>query len=248
MKILFSPSEAKRAGGIQKPFDQNSFIFPELYSRRKEIVDSYHKIIETSNDEILSKLFGIKNPSKFIQYRQNIYSQPTMKTIERYCGVAFEYLDYQTLSNQEKSYIDQNTMIFSNLFGPILAGDLALPEYKLKQGEKLDNFVIERFYKEYFSNAIDDWLGDKPFIDLRAGFYNKFYKTTTKEYITLKFLKNGKVVSHWAKAYRGLVLRALAQNSIKNIDDFMNMNISGVKINEIIKIKNMTQINFNIFH
>ncbi len=246
MKILFSPSEAKTSGGRDQSFDQNSFIFPELYNKRKEIVDKYNSMIKSENDEKLSKLFGIKNPQKFKQYKKNIYSQPTMKTIERYSGIAFEYLDYQTLTNSQKSYIDQNTMIFSNLFGPILAGDQLLPEYKLKQGEKLNDFVIEKFYKEHFSTAIDNWLSDEPFLDLRAGFYNKFYKTTTKEYTTLKFLKNKKVVSHWAKAYRGLVLRALAQNSIQNMDEFMNMEISGLEISEIIKIKNMRQINFNI--
>jgi hypothetical protein len=28
-------------------------------------------------------------------------------------------------------------MIFSNIFGPVLAGDFGLPDYKLKQGEKI---------------------------------------------------------------------------------------------------------------
>ena len=246
MKILFSPSEAKRAGGEKQPFNQNSFIFPELYERRKEILDRYNTIIQTSSDETLSKLFGIKNPSKFIQYKQDIYLQPTMKAIKRYTGVAFNYLDYQTLTDQEQYYIDQNTMIFSNLFGALLAGDSALPEYKLKQGEKLDNLAIEGFYKKHFSTMIDSWIGDEPFLDLRAGFYNKFYKTNTKHYTTLKFLKNGKVISHWAKAYRGLVLRSLSQNNVKNMDDFMKMEIEKLEINEIIQIKNMTQINFNI--
>ncbi len=245
MKILFSPSEAKREGGIDKPFDKNSFVFPDLYDKRNEILSKYKNFIENSDNAKLSKLFGIKDPSKFIQYKQDIYIKPTMKAIERYSGVAFEYLDYQTLTDKQKDYINQNTMIFSNLFGPILANN-SIPEYKLKQSEKIDAIAIEKLYKEYFSTALDIWLGDEPFLDLRAGFYNKFYKTNTKEYITLKFLKNGKVVSHWAKAYRGVVLRELAKNSIQNIDEFIKMEIPRLKIKEIIQIKNQKEISFDI--
>lgn len=30
MKILFSPSETKNSGGVEKIFDENSFIFPAV--------------------------------------------------------------------------------------------------------------------------------------------------------------------------------------------------------------------------
>ena len=46
-----------------------------------------------------------------------------MKAIERYDGVAYDYLKYSDLNNDEKDYIDFNVIIFSNLYGPILASD-----------------------------------------------------------------------------------------------------------------------------
>ena len=36
MKILFSPSETKIAGGVDKSFDKDSFIFPELFEKRMQ--------------------------------------------------------------------------------------------------------------------------------------------------------------------------------------------------------------------
>ena len=64
------------------------------------------------------------------------------------------YLKYSTLKQNEKSYIDKNVLIFSNLFGPVLAGDIGLPDYKLKQNEKIGNFQLEKFYNEKFTNKL----------------------------------------------------------------------------------------------
>ncbi|MBL0707791.1 MAG: YaaA family protein [Sulfurimonas sp.] len=245
LKILFSPAEAKKSGGIDKEIASNSFIFPELFKYRKELIDRYKLFIQTSSDEKLSKLFGIKDIKKFEKYKTDIYTLELMKVIQRYDGVAFDYLDYDSLKKEEKEYIDTNTIIFSNLFGPLLAGDVGIPEYKLKQGEKIGDFAPELFYKKYFSPSLDAMLGDEPYLDLRAGFYHKFYKPNS-QYTTLKFLKNNKVVSHWAKAYRGLVLKAIAQNKIESIDEFMQMEMENLSVKEIIKKALHTEIVFDI--
>jgi len=88
-------------------------------------------------------------------------------------------------------------------------------------------------------------MDDNEILDLRAGFYDKFYKPQ-KEYTTLKFIKDGKVVSHWAKAYRGIVLREIAKAQIKNIEDFMKLPIEGLSIFEIQTKKNKTEIIYTI--
>ena len=75
--------------------------------------------------------------------------------------------------------------------------------------------------------------------------YDKFYKVT-KPYTTLKFLKNGKTVSHWAKAYRGLVLRAIAKNNISSLEEFKSLEIENLSVHEIKVIKNKTEIVYNI--
>jgi cytoplasmic iron level regulating protein YaaA (DUF328/UPF0246 family) len=103
-------------------------------------------------------------------------------------------------------------ILFSNLFGPIKAND-KIPEYKLKQGVKMGNLNIEKTYKNLFSASLDKYLGEY-IIDLRAGFYEKFY-TISVPHVAFKFLKNGKVVSHYAKAYRGKILQHIAQTKPK---------------------------------
>jgi cytoplasmic iron level regulating protein YaaA (DUF328/UPF0246 family) len=120
-----------------------------------------------------------------------------------------------------------------------------IPDYKLKQGEKLGAFALEVFYNKHFTNAIDVYLKDEVVIDLRAGFYEKFYKLK-QPYVTMKFIKEGKVVSHWAKAYRGIVLQEMAKNAVRSVDELMNIPIEGLVIKEIKKQKFKTEIVYDI--
>ena len=244
MKILFSPSETKILGGTNPSIKKDSFLFPSLYEKRMEIVKHYQTYITNASNEQLVKLFGTKKEDVIDQYSKNLFDGPTMKAINRYDGVAFDYLEYTKLNSSEQSYIDKNVLIFSNLFGPISSGDW-IPDYKLKQGETFDNIKIEKFYNENFSSILDETLKDEDIIDLRAGFYEKFYKIK-KPYTTMKFIKDGKVVSHWAKAYRGVILKLLAINNIKTIDELMNMQIPNLKIEEIKKQKEKTEIVYSI--
>jgi cytoplasmic iron level regulating protein YaaA (DUF328/UPF0246 family) len=245
MKILFSPSETKIAGGEETSFDKNSFIFPELYEKRMEIVKQYNEFILNASKEELIKLFGTKKEDVLEQYSKDLFKTSTMKVIQRYDGVAFDYLEYSVLDKKEQDYIDENVIIFSNLFGALKAGDSGLPDYKLKQGETFNGLKIEKFYNDNFSKALDEYLKDEDIIDLRAGFYEKFYKIE-KPYTTMKFIKDGKVVSHWAKAYRGIILKLIARSNIKTIDELMNMQIENLKIEEIKKQKLKTEIVYSI--
>jgi len=245
MKILFSPSEAKFKDGIDESFNKNSFVFPELFDARLEIVTKYQEFInKASNDEII-KLFGTKKQDVVDYYSNDIFERNTKKVIQRYDGVAYDYLKYEELTKNEQQYIDENVMIFSNLFGPILAGDSGLPDYKLKQGEKLDGQAVEVFYKEHFTSAIDAYLENEDVLDLRAGFYEKFYKLS-KPYTTMKFIKDGKVVSHWAKAYRGIILNTISKNNINSIEELMKIKINNLVISEIKESKNKKEIIYNI--
>ena len=219
MKILFSPSEGK--SDIETDTKLDISLFPDL--SRLEAISKYD---EFNKD--------CKNLKEFGEDRTPILNRKTCKAIERYNGVAFEYLDYSSIKN--KSYLDDNLIIFSNLFGPILAKD-KIPNYKFKQGAKIPNFDIQKFYKDNFSDALNQYLDGEEVLDLRAKFYEKQYKN--RDVYRVKFLKNGKVVSHWAKAYRGLLVRFIAENDLYSIDDiiefkFDNMKFLGIEGKELI--------------
>ena len=239
IKILFSPSEGKNSGGKEIP--------KELLGSndaRVDILSEYNKIVTSGDEEAIKNLFGFKKMSDCEAYINDVFNSPLMSAIERYQGVAYDYLNLASLDADALAYLKNNTIIFSNLYGPILGGD-PIANYKVKQGNNIGNVTPDKFYKERFSYQLDLYLGSDEILDLRAGYYDKFYKVT-KPYTTLKFLKDGKTVSHWAKAYRGLVLRELAIHNISSIDEFMSLEIEGLSVQEIKVIKSKTEIVYNI--
>ena len=239
LKILFSPSEGKNSGGNLEA----RALFGATHAR-DEILQTYNDIILSKDEEVIKKLFGFKKFTECAPYMVDLFHSPLMAAIERYDGVAYDYLKYKEQNQRVQTYLQNNTVIFSNLYGPILGGD-TIANYKVKQGNSIGNIAPEKFYKERFSYQLDLYLADHDILDLRAGYYDKFYKVT-KEYTTLKFLKNGKTVSHWAKAYRGIVLREAAQNNIESMEDFMKLEIPNLSVHEIKKTKNKTEIVYNI--
>ena len=245
MKVLFSPSESKSDLKDNTKISSNSLVFPRLFEKRVYIIKKLHSFLRNNSSTNIEKFFGIKNSTECEKLSNlDLLSSSTCKAIQLYNGVAYQYLDFNNLNNNQKNWICENTLIFSNLFGPIRAGD-NLPYYRFKQGSTLDGFKPEVFYKENFTEAIDSYIGSDLVIDLRAGFYEKFYTLTCK-HITMKFIKNGRVVSHWAKAYRGKVLKTIAKYQPQTIEEFENINFDGLSIEEIIEKKLKREYIFKI--
>ena len=239
LKILFSPSEGKNSGG--------DAITKELLGSneaRENILQTYAKIIKKRDEKEITELFGIKKFSECSPYLLDIFNSELMVALERYNGVAYDYLDYSSLSSVAQEFLKQNTIIFSNLYGPILGGD-TIANYKVKQGNSIGAIAPEKFYKDRFSYQLDLYLADAEILDLRAGYYDKFY-TLKKPYTTMKFLKDGKSVSHWAKAYRGIVLREIAIHNVDSLQKLRSLEIEALQIKEIKIIKNKTEIVYNI--
>ena len=243
MKILLAPSETKRSGG-EAPFRLEHLLFEELLPWRTKLLHTYMNILQRGDLAELSQMFGLKKESDIKAHIKDIIHEPAMKAIERYTGVAFDHLGYDTLDNEAKAYIDSHVILNSNLFGFLRADDL-IPEYRLKQGAAVGDIKVEKYYHEHGAPLMEAYLESEEILDLRAGFYDKFYKPA-KPCTTLKFVKEGKVVSHWAKAYRGIVLREIAKAGVESIDDFMKLPIEGLAIAEIQTKKNKTEIIYDI--
>ncbi|MEA2073904.1 MAG: peroxide stress protein YaaA, partial [Campylobacterota bacterium] len=170
LKILFSPSEGKSSGGECSKAELLGAI-----DARDEILNEYNKIVLSQDEEAIKSLFGIKKWSDCEPYINDIFNSAHMPAIERYQGVAYDYLKYGEMDEKTQEYLKKHTIIFSNLYGPVLGGD-AIANYKVKQGNSIGEIVPEKFYKERFSYQLDLYLNSDEILDLRAGYYDKFYK------------------------------------------------------------------------
>ena len=237
---LFSPSEGKNVGGVSTP--KSDILFG--YEPRTNILNTYNPTVNAGDMAMIKTLFGIKKESDITPYLEDLFTAPKMAAIARYSGVAFGYLEMKTLDADAQAYLEKQVIIFSNLYGPVLGGD-KIANYKVKQGNSIGEIAPDKFYKERFSYQLDLQLMNHEILDLRAGYYDKFYKTK-QDYTTLKFLKGGKTVSHWAKAYRGIVLRELAKHQVDSLDAFMKLEIAALKVEEIKVVKNKREIVYSI--
>ena len=237
---LFSPSEGKHHGGSGAPLSELLFGL----DTRREILERYDTVVNSGEIERVKALFGYKKESDCLPYIGPLFETPTMPAIERYDGVAYDYLDTGSLNGSAMTYLYTHTVIFSNLYGPIMGGD-PIADYKVKQGNEIDGIAPDLYYKKAFSSDLDVLLEGHEILDLRAGYYDKFYKPS-QPFTTLKFIKEGKVVSHWAKAYRGTVLRQLALHGIDSLEALMKLEIEGLMVKEIKKIGKKTEIVFDI--
>lgn len=232
MKILLAPSERKKPGGDNPPLSEKNFIFPEIYEKRIKAVEKYDEFLKNTDD--------LKN---FGEDKTSIFLRPTKKAVLRYSGVAFDYLKYEELDKNSQNWIDKNVYIFSNLFGVIAAGDL-IPHYTLKQGAK-PGFDIYSYHRGIFAPLLEKINENEPFIDLRAKFYEKIYKP--KNALTFTFIKNGKIVSHFAKAYRGKLTAVISKHQPETLEDVLKIPFEGIKVIEIREKKGIKEIVCEVF-
>ena len=231
--ILFSPSEDKILEK-DKILNNDDFLkevsMPEimppafleslweneiLNTHRTNIMQCYYenlcKILEHRDKALLESMYGAKgfNDKNIFDLYAALHSKKLLKAIELYSGVAFQGLSFSTLTQSEKDFILENVLIFSNLFGVIRASDL-IPYYKLKQGTKTKSLTLKDIYTPFIP-LLEKAMQTKDYvIDLRAGIYTKLFKPKLPHFF-FEFQKNGKTISHYAKLYRGKILRLIAQ-------------------------------------
>jgi len=219
MTILLAPSETKKEDG-GAVFDLNALSFADELNR-KDFIDSYEKALQEGIR--LEKLFSSKKDTR--KHIDLYRMQTVLPAVERYTGVAYDYLDYASLSLPQKEFVQNRTLIFSNLYGVLRPQD-KIPYYKLKQGASLNGVSMHAYYKkrlEFLNDLDEEWL------NLSAGYYEKFF-TPAQNHYDVKFLKNGKVVSHWAKAYRGLLLKECALRQIDSIEKLLNHHFEKLRL------------------
>ncbi len=240
--VLFSPSEGKRPGGAGTPLNDGAVLFG--LRMRRLILDAYNAIAAGGDEAAAMALFGLRKPADAAAYRHDIFTAPTMPAAERYDGVAYDHLDIGTLDADARRWLDEHLLIFSNLFGIVRGGDL-IPAYKVKQGNRIGTFVPEHFYRERLTEPLNDLLGQTEILDLRAGYYDRFYRPS-HPVTAMKFVKDGRVVSHWAKAYRGIVLRHLARHRFETVDALLASEIKNLRIREILQKGKKREVVYDI--
>ena len=230
MKILIPPSEGKAKIKPQEiKFQDTDFIFERSV---RQVVRQLNLI----DNEDLRSIYGTSEAKALLFHRQNedIFKSRCAHAIERYTGVVYQHLDWNTLSEEGKKYMEDNVLIFSGLFGMTTPLTL-IPDYKLKMN------VLSLQY--HWTPILTEALKDEDLIfDLLPQVYRKAYNPNSNT-IQIEFKVEGKgntrAAGHYGKAVKGKFIRFLSENQISNMKDFKDFEYDGFKWNGDYFVKNV---------
>lgn len=209
MLIVLPPSETKAPGGDGPALDLGELSFPGLNSVRGNLVED---LAALPVDEALGILRISEKLRGEAEANLVLRSSPTMPAIHRYTGVLFDALDAPTLPTAALSRL----AVGSALFGVLRATD-PIPRYRLSGGTRLPDAPT---LKARWGKLITEALAAEDFVvDLRSGAYQQLGKVPGA--LTVRVERDGKVVSHFNKQYKGELARvlALAEEPAGSIDD-----------------------------
>lgn len=197
--ILIPPSEGKADGGSDTPLKSASGITADL--------------IEAIKEADPKKLYGLKEKAleKAIAVNREVLTSKTMPAIERYTGVVYDAIDYQTLKNT--SDFDEKIAIVSGLFGLVRPTDL-IPNYRLK----IDKLKAAKLWL----NANAKQLENTFVIDLLPQAHKKAVKYDNGIAVEFVLKKAGKKMpaGHQGKHIKGRFVRWLIENNITDPKHF----------------------------
>jgi len=206
--ILIPPSEGKADGGNGKPLKSVSGIAADL--------------IEAIKEADPKKLYGLKDKAlaKAIAANKDVLSSKTMPSIERYTGVVYDAIDYQTLKNA--SDFDEKVRIVSGLFGLVSPADL-IPNYRLK----IDKLKAAKLWLDSNSEQLKETF----VIDLLPQAHKKAVKYDNGIEVEFVLKKAGKKMpaGHQGKHIKGRFVRWLIENSVTDPQRFKNFKEDGYK-------------------
>ena len=220
MKFLIPPSEGK-----SKVISQD-VIFAETNFKFEHHVNQVVRLLSLIEDENLSSVYGTSEEKAMIFHRQNqdIFNSKCAYAIERYTGVVYEHLDWNSLNKKAQSFLDNHIYIFSGLFGMVSPKTL-IPDYKLKMN------VLS--LKRLWGPIITEYLSKEELIfDLLPQVHRKAY-TPNKNTVQIDFLVKHKgkttAAGHFGKSVKGEFVRFLAKNQVKSTKEFSKFEYDGFK-------------------
>lgn len=209
MLVLLPPSETKAIGGEGAPLDLDALSFPELNPVRDELVSALADLAKDVPASLKALDISERQVDE-VHRNASLRTSQTTPALLRYTGVLYDNLDFPSLKKAEKERAYERLAVASALFGAVRGGD-PVPAYRLSGGSTLPfhgslRTVWKRVLEPVFEEA------DEFVVDLRSGAYSSLARIPHAVVVRV-VTSEGKVVSHFNKAHKGLLARAIAKSS-----------------------------------
>lgn len=216
MLILLPPSEGKTAPSRGKPLDVSSLGFETLHATRRQILDELVDLCR-NEPELAARTLGLSaGQADLVTRNADLQQAPTARADHVYSGVLYDALDLPSLSSAARRRASTRVAVTSALFGLVRPQD-RIPAYRLSGDAVLPHLgSVAGAWREVLGEAAGEAIGSGLLVDLRSGTYAAFWRDTpAKRTATVRVLHEvdgtRKVVSHFNKATKGRLARALLE-------------------------------------
>ena len=235
--ILLAPAEGKKPGG--NPFAPDMFdyrasdtfnYFNELNPERRTLINTVQEVIETSEEQALQDLFGVKGEhlEEAIAVNQDVYSAPLMSALDRYSfGVMYKAMDFVGLPTGAQRRLLENGVIFSGLFGLLRPDDL-IPNYRLRMDTSVPGIgKIARYWKPHVSRLLNQTLEGRFVWDLLPSVHREAWDDdhSYSQLVRVKFFidEGGerKAVTHNIKPLRGQLVNFIVRETAEELEPLL---------------------------
>jgi cytoplasmic iron level regulating protein YaaA (DUF328/UPF0246 family) len=202
--ILLPSSEGKAPEGSGPPAGELSF--PALDRPRKRVLTA---LIKASRRRDALDVLGL-TPGLAGELAKNLAlkTAPALPAAALYTGVLYDNLGLGVLEGDARSRAQESVLIFSGLWGVLRITD-RVPPYRLSMGVSLPPLGgLAAFWRPPVSKQLDRLPG--LVVDLRSATYAGAWRPGERS-VAVRVLREGKVISHMAKATRGEIARALLE-------------------------------------
>ena len=217
MLILLPPSEGKTPALRGKSLNADDLSFPTLAAARQESLGALISLC-SGDPALAAKTLGL-TPGQLdlIELNASLTDSATARADHVYSGVLYDALGLTTLDAAAKRRATSRVAITSSLFGLVRPGD-RIPAYRLSGDASLPGLgSIAGHWRRHLPAALDESKG--LIVDLRSSMYAAFWRppaSLANRVATVRVLHehNGqrKVVSHFNKATKGRIVRALLED------------------------------------
>ena len=220
MIVLLPPSETKRVGGEGPPLRLDTLGNAALGGLRRTLVD---ELIDLAADRSASRRALGLSPAQDAEIDRNaaLRTSPTLPAIQRYTGVLYDSLDIGSLRGAEAARAGARLAVGSALFG-LLRADDRIPAYRLSATSKLPGRpTLATRWRPVLEPVLADLSAAELVVDLRSGSYAALGRLPTAVRVdVLAEYSDGRrtVVTHFNKAHKGRLARALASTKSEPTD------------------------------
>jgi cytoplasmic iron level regulating protein YaaA (DUF328/UPF0246 family) len=219
--ILLPPSEGKADPRRGRRLDLDDLGFPALTEARGRVLAALVDLC-SGETETAARTLGMGS-TQTDEVRRNaaLLTSPTARVDAIYTGVLYDSLGLASLDADSRRRATRSLAITSSLFGLVRPGD-RIPSYRLAGDVNLPGLgVVSAHWRGVLDQVVREAAGNGLVVDLRSTTYAAFWRPApdlARRVATVRVLQQvgsqRKVVSHFNKATKGRLVRALLESGV----------------------------------